>query len=114
MILLVDGDPIVYKAAAAAEEELDFDPELTIITGNFTTGKRVVTQAINDLLTRFDANNLTLFFTSPTNFRKEVCETYKGNRIKRKPCGYKKLKRWAMQTWKSCLLYTSPSPRDRG
>ena len=101
MILLVDGDPIVYKAAAAAEEELDFDPELTIITGNFTTGKRVVTQAINDLLTRFDATKLTLYFTSTTNFRKEVCETYKGNRTKRKPCGYKKLKRWAMETWRS-------------
>lgn len=101
MILLVDGDPIVYKAAAAAEEELDFDPELTIITGNFTSGKRVVTQAINDLLTRFDATKLILYFTSTTNFRKEVCETYKGNRTKRKPCGYKKLKKWAMATWKS-------------
>ena len=87
MILLVDGDPIVYKAAAAAEEELDFDPELTIITGNFTAGKRVVTQAINDLLTRFDATKLTLFFTSTTNFRKEVCETYKGNLQKTQAVG---------------------------
>ena len=99
--LLVDGDPIVYKAAACAEEELDFDPELTVITGDFKTGRRVVTQAINDLLTRFDTSELVLYFTSPTNFRKEVCETYKGNRTKRKPCGYKKLKNWAMATWPS-------------
>ena len=29
--------------------------------------------------------------------------TYKGNRTKRKPAGYAKLKKWAMSTWKSVM-----------
>lgn len=103
-MLLVDGDPIVYKAAICAEEELDFDPELTIIIGDYTVGKRVVTQSINDLLTRFDTPKIILYFTSQINFRKEVCETYKGNRRKRKPAGYKKLKQWAMSSWQSVQI----------
>jgi DNA polymerase-1 len=28
---------------------------------------------------------------------------YKGNRVKRKPCGYLKLKNWAMKTWPSVM-----------
>lgn len=103
-LVLADGDPIVYKGASVAEKELDFDPEVTAIIGDFKEGKRVVTQAVENLLTRFDTSKIILFFTSTTNFRKEVCETYKGNRTKRKPCGYKKLKNWAMQTWQSVQI----------
>lgn len=99
--LIVDGDPIVYRAASIGETELDFDPELTVITGNFKVGRSVVTQAISDLCTRFDTEEFVLYFTSTTNFRKTVAESYKGNRTKRKPCGYKKLKNWAMSQYKS-------------
>jgi DNA polymerase-1 len=46
---------------------------------------------------------LVLTFTDTTNFRKSSAPTYKGNRIKRKPAGYKKLKEWGMNTWPSIL-----------
>lgn len=99
--LLVDADPIVYKSATIAEEELDFDQDTTVVIGDFKTGKRLVEQNIRDLKTRFDTESLVLFFTSKTNFRKDVCPTYKGNRTKRKPCGYSKLKAWAMGSYES-------------
>lgn len=97
--LLIDADPIVYKAASAAEEELEFDPELTVVVGNFRRGKQIVEQEIKNLCSRFETSKLILFFTDTVNFRKEVDPTYKGNRIRRKPAGYKKLKEWAKDQW---------------
>jgi DNA polymerase-1 len=101
-LLLIDFDPIVYRAASAAEDELDFTPEVTIITGNYRRGKNIVMQEVENLFTRFSTDKGLFFLTSPVNFRKTVDPTYKGNRIKRKPCGFKKLKEWAKRQW-NCL-----------
>jgi DNA polymerase-1 len=98
-ILLIDADPIVYKAASASEDELDFDPDLTVVVGNFRRGKQIVEQEIKNLTIRFETPELLLFFTDTVNFRKEVDPTYKGNRVRRKPAGYKKLKEWCKVKW---------------
>lgn len=103
-LLIVDGDPIVYRAASAAEDELDFEPEVTVITGNFKRGREIVQYEISKLKTMFDSSEVILYFTDERNFRKEVEPTYKGNRIKRKPCGYKKLKTWVKDEWTSVQL----------
>jgi 5'-3' exonuclease len=101
--LLIDCDYFLYRAASAAEEELDFNPDLTLIIGNFQEAKRIVKQEINNLKTRFDTTEVLLAFTDLRNFRKEIDPTYKGNRVKRKPAGYLKLKNWAMKTWPSVM-----------
>jgi 5'-3' exonuclease len=101
--LLVDCDYFLYRAASAAEEELDFNPDLTLIIGNFQEAKRIVKQEINNLMTRFDTTEILLAFTDLRNFRKEIDPTYKGNRVKRKPAGYLKLKNWAMKAWPSVM-----------
>lgn len=98
-LLIVDFDPIVYRAASAAEDELDFTEEITIITGNYRRGKNIVMQEVQNLFDRFDTDRAVFFLTSSVNFRKTVDPTYKGNRIKRKPCGFKKLKEWAKRQW---------------
>jgi DNA polymerase-1 len=103
-LLLIDADPIVYRAASAAEEELEFEPELTVVIGNFARGRQIVQQDINNLCTRFDTDQFILFFTDELNFRKGVDPTYKGNRIKRKPAGYKKLKEWSKSQWESVQM----------
>lgn len=103
-LLLIDADPIAYRAASAAEEELEFEPELTVVIGNFARGRQIVQQDINNLCTRFDTNQFILYFTDELNFRKSVDPTYKGNRIKRKPAGYKKLKTWAKTQWESVQM----------
>ena len=38
--------------------------------------------------------------------RKTIDPEYKGNRVKRKPCGYLKLKNWAMETYPSVMKPT--------
>lgn len=101
--LLVDMDFFCYRAAQAAEEELEFDSDLTVVVGSFATGQRIVKQQLKDLRTRFDTEDLVLFWTDKKNFRKSVDSEYKGNRIKRKPAGYLKLKKWCMNTWESVL-----------
>lgn len=100
-LLIVDADPIVYRAASAAETELDFTSEVTLVTGDFRRGKQIVEQEIEKLCTKFDTTHLILFFTDSVNFRKTVDPTYKGNRIRRKPAGFLKLKNWAKSQWQS-------------
>ena len=101
--LLVDMDFFCYRAAQAAEEELEFDSDLTVIVGSFKTGQRIIKQNLKELRERFETEDLVLFWTDKKNFRKDVDPTYKGNRIKRKPAGYMKLKQWCMSTWKSVM-----------
>ena len=100
-VLLIDADPIVYRAASSSETELDFNAETTVVIGDFKRGQQIVKQLVRELMSKLDSSDVRLFYTSSTNFRKEVDENYKGNRIKRKPAGYRKLKEWAKSIYPS-------------
>ena len=99
----MDADFFFYRAASAAEQEQEYNEELTVIVGDFRQGKRIVEQELTKLRQRFDTDKIILYFTDRKNFRKGVCETYKGNRTKRKPCGYLKLKNWGIDTYPSVI-----------
>ena len=103
LIAMVDADYFLYRAASASEAEHEYSPDLTVIVGDFRRGKNIVEQELDKLRTRFDTKNVLLTFTDTTNFRKTVDPTYKGNRTKRKPCGYLKLKQWAMDKYPSVM-----------
>lgn len=104
--LLVDADFFFYRSACAAEEEHEYNPDLTVIVGDFVKGKKVVEQELTKLRQRFDTEDLVLFFTDRKNFRKDIDPSYKGNRTKRKPCGYLKLKNWGLETYPSVIMPT--------
>lgn len=99
--LLIDADPIVYRASASSEDELAFTPDVTVVTGDFKKGKNIVKRNIKELSERFDTDEMVFFFTSEINFRKTVDPQYKGNRQKRKPAGFKKLKNWTKTQYES-------------
>ena len=101
--LLIDADYFFYRAASAAEDEHEYSPDLTVIVGDFIKGKNIVQQEVNNLCTRFDTKDFTLFFTDVVNFRKKIDPSYKGNRTKRKPCGYLKLKQWGLDSFPSLI-----------
>ena len=101
--LLVDMDFFCYRAAQAAEEELEFNADLTVIVGDHLRGRRIVRQSLQDFTDRFESEDFILFWTDTKNFRKDIEPTYKGNRTRRKPAGYLKLKKWCMSTWKSVM-----------
>ena len=102
--LLVDADFFWYRAASSAEEEHEYNPDLTVIVGDFKRGKSIVEHELTKLRQRFNSDDILLFFTDRTNFRKTIDPSYKGNRTKRKPCGYLKLKQWGIDTYPS-LVY---------
>ena len=102
--LLIDADYFFYRAASSSEKEHEYNEELTVIVGDFTEGKRIVRSEIQKLTSRFDSDDIVLFFTDRKNFRKTVDPDYKGNRVKRKPCGYLKLKNWGMETYPSVQM----------
>ena len=101
--LLIDADFFFYRAASAAEEEHEYNEELTVIVGDFKKGQKIVRQELAKLTDRFDTTDILLTFTDRVNFRKEIEPTYKGNRVKRKPCGYLKLKNWGMEEYPSVM-----------
>ena len=101
--LLVDADYFFYRAACTAETEHEYNEELTVIVGDFKAGKRIVENEMNRLMTKFDSKDILLCWTDRKNFRKDVDPNYKGNRTKRKPCGYLKLKEWGMKHYPSMM-----------
>jgi DNA polymerase-1 len=101
--LLIDADYFFYRAASAVEEELDFDQELSIVIGNFVEAQKIVQNELTRLKERFETNKLILTFTDKHNFRKTIDPAYKGNRTKRKPCGYLRLKNWGLSNFKSVM-----------
>lgn len=103
LTLLIDADFFFYRAASASEEELEYSPDLTVIVGDFKRGQRIVLQELDRLKERFDTDEVLLTFTDQRNFRKDVEPSYKGNRVKRKPAGYLKLKQWGMDTYPSLM-----------
>ena len=102
--LLIDADFFFYRAASASEMEQEYSPDLTVIVGDFRRGKQIVEQELDKLRSRFDTEDLVLYFTDTENFRKDIDSNYKGNRTKRKPCGYLKLKDWGLDKYPSLIM----------
>ena len=101
LLLLIDADYFFYRAATSGEYEMEYSEDLTVIAGDFKKGKGMVKHELKQLRERFDTDNILLTFTASDNFRKDVDPDYKGNRTKRKPCGYLKLKNWGLETYPS-------------
>ena len=101
--ILLDADYYLYRAATASEQEHEYSQDLTVIVGDFLAAKKIVQREISQLFERFETRDILLALTDQTNFRKTIDPTYKGNRTKRKPAGYLKLKNWAMASYPSLM-----------
>ena len=92
MSLLIDCDFIVYKCAAACEDEIDFGDDVIVVTSRFSEAYSMVERELyriaNDLGCFDDS---ILFFSDSINFRKSIDPAYKGHRNRKKPCGYKRI-----------------------
>lgn len=97
--LLIDADPILHRAAQCGEYEFDFRNEVTLILGDLREAQNVVRFEIKKLEERFPDADRYYYLTGSENFRKKIYPEYKGNRTKRKPAGYAKLKDWFRETY---------------
>jgi len=92
MKLFIDADYIVYKSCAGAETEIDWGDDVIVVTSKFSEAyKNVQKELINIQLEFGGFAQPILFFSDSKNFRKDILDTYKGHRNRKKPCGYKRV-----------------------
>jgi DNA polymerase-1 len=100
LTLLIDGDVVAYKAAAAVETEIDWGDDLWTLHSDLDETKVIVQNQIEAWAERFNADRVVFAFSDSHNFRKDIYPLYKANRKgKRKPVAYKQLVSWATETW---------------
>lgn len=105
MLLLIDGDILVYQALTSSEQEIEWEPDLWTIQSNHADARdqfqasldSVIQQARNAGFEEYGKWLLALSDT-PGNWRKEIYPQYKSNRKSRKPLGYHKFREWVMET----------------
>jgi len=95
--LLIDGDHIVFSAAAAVEEVVDWgEDEIAYVWADKEEATKIVTEYVDRLVDDFDADAVLFAVSnSKTTFRHDLFPDYKGNRKKAgRPIILNWLRRW--------------------
>jgi len=106
MTILIDADYFLYKNAAACETEIDWGDDVIVVSSRFSDLQRNLTREIQKIQDRFPEHDPILFFSSPGNFRKQIDPEYKGQRNRKKPCGYVRAIDWMKEEYKVILMPT--------
>lgn len=89
---IIDGDMIVYRAAAGSEHEIKWDDDVFTLHLDLNEARDKVATALDNILRKLNTTQYKMVFSPSKNFRHEICNTYKANRAnKRKPLGYRYL-----------------------
>jgi len=99
MLLLIDADIPCYRAAAACQEEIMWEPDVWSLYTDVGKAKLKFEAMIEKFQEDTGMDEIKLCFTGPDNFRLGVYPEYKGNRVSRKPVGYGALKEWAKEIY---------------
>ena len=91
--LVIDADTILYQALSNAEQEVEFDEDVWMMTCDHRQARSSFDDRVDWLMKTSDADDYMLCFSPSENFRKDVYPLYKENRKKvRKPMGFKDFK----------------------
>lgn len=97
--LIIDGDMVVYRTAAAEEKALDFG-ETFILSADLDNGKKNLDLMIEGFKEKLEADHVVMTFTDAHNYRKDVMPTYKSNRDGvRRPMLLKPLREYSLETY---------------
>lgn len=92
MTLLIDADYIAYKSCVTAETEIDFGDDVILVTSRFSEAYNLFINELGRIASDTGCfDDLILFFSDSSNFRKTIYPDYKGHRNRKKPCGYRRL-----------------------
>ena len=98
--LLIDGDIIAYKVAASCEEPVHWGEDQWTLHADAKEGKIQVDNFIEMLQDELTASKVSVYLSSPKNFRKELYPEYKANRKSvRKPMILPALKDHMKKEW---------------
>jgi len=105
MTLLIDAEPLLYRAASSAEYEVDWDHDNWTYMCNHGEAKLKFESDIAYIEKQAGVVGTMLLFSDRTNFRYGVDPSYKGNRKnRRKPAGYRELVEWCSEQWFTKVL----------
>lgn len=79
-IALIDGDIVAYRAAAAAQREIDWGDGKSAPSVDPQAAAEATLQTIDAWTALAGCSRAVVSFTGPNNFRKVVLPTYKSNR----------------------------------
>ena len=100
-IALIDGDLYLYRACAAAEEEIDWGDDIWSLMTDLKEAKKIFQTFIDNICDDLETGNFIIALSDKHNFRHEIEPTYKGGRKKvRKPVGYRAMKDWIKNTYR--------------
>lgn len=98
--LLIDGDIIIYKAAEASAEQMDFDDGLGVTKlYDIESAKKRTQKTVDELLADLrPSGEIFCMSCDEANFRLAIDPTYKGNRdSSKKPPILPELRAWAKE-----------------
>jgi DNA polymerase-1 len=99
--VLIDGDITAYQVCSAAEQEWDWGGDVWTLWSDRAEVRVKFHEAISEIIEKTEAAKCVIAFTDSRNFRKDVLESYKGNRAGvRKPMHLAYLREWAKEHWK--------------
>ena len=100
--LLIDADLFMFRATVIAEEETDWGDDIWSLASDLKVAKQIFTDQIKGFKERLGSEEVLMCISDSVNFRKDVLDSYKGNRKKsRKPVGYKAMVAWVEDNWPS-------------
>jgi DNA polymerase-1 len=99
--ILIDGDLYLYRACAAAEEEINWGNDIWSLVSDLKVAKRIFQATIDEACAHLDTSHFIICLSDRGNFRKELDSQYKGNRKNvRKPVGYSEMVQWVKETYR--------------
>lgn len=105
--LLIDGDVLAYKAAAAANRSFSFDGDNHIAVGSMEEAKVIVEDTLASYLTGFKTTRYIVAMTDSANWRTAIYPPYKAHRKdKEKPACLRQIREYIMSAHQSMLRPT--------
>lgn len=101
MLLLLDTDILLYRAASSAETEIEWGDDIWSLYTDLKDAKASFMHQVNRIKENLHSDKVLCCLTDHgNNFRKEVDPSYKSNRKgTRKPVGYVALCDWVRETF---------------
>jgi DNA polymerase I len=105
MFLALDTDILMYKAAQAAETEIEWEQDIWTLYCDLKDAKDAFVFQVNKIQQRLDVKDAVFCISDyGNNYRKELEPTYKaGRKGTRKPVGYRALVDWVQDSYKTLI-----------
>ncbi len=103
--LLIDGDIVAYQHAAQVETPIHWGDDIWTLHADAKECKQRIKDWLEWLMEENEADEMILYLSCASNFRKDLEESYKANRKdKRKPIILKAIREWLIEEYDARIL----------